>query len=270
MRVAVIISAYNRPDSLAAVLDGFSSQTEQEFELIVGDDGSGDEVKRVVEEYSKHSRFRVLHLWQENRGFGASVMRNRGIAATQADYVIFVDHDCIPARDFVSQHRLLAEVGYFLSGNRVLLSEEFTARALAEQLALHEWRTGQWFGAWIRRDINRWLPLVRLPDGAFRKRTPERWEGVKTCNFSAWRKDLIAVNGFDEAYAGKWGLEDSDITIRLLHAGIRHKSARFAAPVFHLWHREADKRGFDENQRLLNDLIASKRTRAAVGVDRHL
>ena len=111
---------------------------------------------------------------------------------------------------------------------------------------------------------------MRLPDGAFRKLSPERWKGVKTCNFSAWREDLIAVNGFDESYAGRWGLEDSDLVIRLLHAGVKHKSARFAAPVFHLWHREADKRGLTENQRLLDGLIASQRTHAKPGADQYL
>jgi GT2 family glycosyltransferase len=114
------------------------------------------------------------------------------------------------------------------------------------------------------------LPLVRLPDGAPRKRSPDTWRGVKTCNFSAWRRDLIAVNGFDEAYAGRWGLEDSDLAIRLLHAGIKYKSARFAAPVFHLWHYEANKAGFDENQQLLNQLLDSRRTRAEQGVDQYL
>ena len=114
------------------------------------------------------------------------------------------------------------------------------------------------------------MPLVRLPDGEFRKRDPLRWSGVQTCNFSAWRSDLIAVNGFDETYAGKWGLEDSDLAIRLIHAGIEHKNARFGASVAHLWHHEADKRGLDENQRLLEELIASQRTRARTGVDQYL
>jgi predicted glycosyltransferase involved in capsule biosynthesis len=80
----------------------------------------------------------------------------------------------------------------------------------------------------------------------------------------------MAVNGFDESYAGKWGLEDSDLVIRLLHAGIRHKSARFAAPVYHLWHKDTDRSGFTENRRLLEGLIASNRVRAKLGVDQYL
>jgi glycosyltransferase involved in cell wall biosynthesis len=270
MRIAVIVATYNRPDALAALLKGYLHQDDPDFEVIIADDGSRDEVRKLVESFTTRAPFSLTHLWHEDRGFRAAVMRNRSLAATRADYVIYTDGDCVPPRDFVRRHRRLAEPGYFLSGNRILLGEAFTARALVQRLPIYDWSTPHWLGAWIRRDINRWLPLVRLPDGAFRKRMPDRWEGVKTCNLSAWRKDLIAVNGFDEAYAGKWGLEDSDLTIRLIHAGVKHKSARFAAPVFHLWHREADKRGFDENQRLLAELIASKRSRARVGVDRYL
>ncbi len=183
--------------------------------------------------------------------------------------MVYTDADCVPAPDFIRRHRELAEPGFFLSGNRVLLNEELTQRALRDKLPLHQWTLARWALARLQGDINRLLPLLRLPDGAFRRRNPERWQGVKTCNFSAWRADLIAVNGFDEAYAGRWGLEDSDLAIRLIHAGIKHKNARFGASVFHLWHREADKRGFEENQRLLDDLIASGRSRARLGVDQY-
>jgi predicted glycosyltransferase involved in capsule biosynthesis len=79
----------------------------------------------------------------------------------------------------------------------------------------------------------------------------------------------MRVNGLDETYSG-WGLEDSDLVIRLLHAGVQHKSARFAAPVFHLWHAENDRSRLVENQRLLDALLNSKRSVAAVGVDQYL
>ena len=270
MRVCVVVATYNRPDALAALLEGYAHQDSGDFEVVIADDGSTNEVRRVVESYAARGLYPITHLWHEDRGFRATIMRNRGLAATRAEYVIYTDGDCVPSRDFVRRHRSLAEPRCFLSGNRVLLSDGLTNRALVEHLPLYDWSLLAWMRAWLKRDINRWMPLVRLPDGAFRKLSAQRWEGVKTCNFSAWRDDLIAVNGFDEAYAGRWGLEDSDLAIRLLHAGIRHKSARFAASVFHLWHREFDRSGLVENQRLLDELIASQRTRARVGVDQYL
>ena len=79
----------------------------------------------------------------------------------------------------------------------------------------------------------------------------------------------MRVNGFDESYEG-WGLEDSDLVIRLLRAGVKHKTARYAAPVFHLWHREHDRSGLDTNRQRLDRLVQSRHIRAALGLDQHL
>jgi glycosyltransferase involved in cell wall biosynthesis len=269
LRIAVIITTYNRPDALAAVLEGYLAQSDPEFEVIVADDGSGAETRAVVDAFAARAHFPMRHVWQEDEGFRAAAIRNKAIAATRADYVIFTDGDCVPGRIFVAQHRRLAEAGWFLSANRVLLTERFTRAVLAERLPIHRWGLARWLLAWLRRDINRLLPLVRLPDGAFRKRGAAAWEGAKTCNLSATRADLLHINGLDERYAG-WGLEDSDLVIRLLHAGVRHKSARFAAPVFHLWHRENDRSHLPENQERLDDVLHSHRVRAVAGVEQYL
>jgi glycosyltransferase involved in cell wall biosynthesis len=269
MRTCVIVTTYNRPDALERVLEGYLAQDAQEFELIVADDGSTGATRQAVEDCARRAPFPVRHLWQEDLGFRAAAIRNRALAATAAEYVIFSDGDCVAPRDFVARHARLAEPGYFLSGNRVLLSEAFTARALTERLPLHRWDAWLWLRAWLRGDVNRCLPLLRLPDGAFRRRSPARWEGVKTCNLSAWRANLLQVNGLDESYAG-WGLEDSDLVIRLLRAGVKHKSARFAAPLFHLWHPEQDRSSLPENQRRLDEILASDRVAAVRGVRQYL
>lgn len=269
MKTAVVVTTYNRPDALTAVLAGYAAQRDAEFDLVIADDGSTDATRRVVDAFKAHAKFAVSHVWHADHGFRAAAIRNRAIAATRADYIIFTDGDCVPGQRFVATHQYLAEPGWFVAGNRALLSAAFTERVLREQVAVHQWTRAAWLAAWARRDINRWLPLVSLPDSRFRKAAPLRWEGVKTCNLAAWRADLVRVNGLDETYSG-WGLEDSDLAIRLLHAGVRHKSARFAAPLFHLWHAGNDRSRLAENQRLLDALLRSKRSVAAIGVNQYL
>jgi len=268
MRTAVIVTTYNRPDALAAVLEGYLAQIGATFELIVADDGSTADTGEVVTRYAARAPFPLRHVWQEDRGFRAAAARNRALAATQAEYIIFTDGDCIPRRDFVARHCALAERGCFLVGNRVLLSAGFTRRALTEHLPLHQWGALRWLAARCTGGINRWLPLLSLGDGAWRHSAPRRWEGAKTCNLSAWRADLARVNGLDESYSG-WGLEDSDLVIRLLHAGIRHKNARFATPVLHLWHRENDRSLLPENRLRLDELLASSRIEARRGLSQY-
>jgi glycosyltransferase involved in cell wall biosynthesis len=269
MKIAVVVTTYNRPDALAAVLDGYAAQSDRGFELIVADDGSTADTAELVERFAARAPFRLSHVWHEDRSFRAAAIRNRAVASTDAEYIVFTDGDCVPSRTFVQRHRRLAEPGWFLSGNRVLLSESFTRTVLEQGLPIHQWTWADWVRARARGDANRLMPLVRLPDGAFRKRSASTWEGVKTCNLSVWRADLVRVNGLDESYTG-WGLEDSDLVIRLLHAGVRHKSARFAAPVFHLWHREHDRSRFHENQRRLAEIAHSDRLQALLGLDQYL
>jgi glycosyltransferase involved in cell wall biosynthesis len=268
MRIAVIVTTYNRPDALAAVLEGYLSQADNNFELLVADDGSRQDTMQVVQQFQARATFSIQHIWQEDDGFRAAAIRNRALAATDADYIIFTDGDCIPLIDFVARHRLLSEQGSFLSGNRLLLSQRFTQEVLQEKIPVHLWRFGDWLKARVGGRINRLLPLLQLPDLAWRKRDPQRWQGAKTCNLSAFREDLLRVNGLDESYTG-WGQEDSDLVVRLIRAGLINKSARFAAPVLHLWHKENDRSHLEENQRRLQQVLSATHIRAVKGVDQY-
>jgi glycosyltransferase involved in cell wall biosynthesis len=268
-RIAVIVTTYNRPDALAAVLEGLLAQTDSNFEVLVADDGSTSETAQVVQQFQARATFPIQHIWQEDDGFRAAAIRNRALAATTADYIIFTDGDCIPLADFVARHRLLSEPGCFLSGNRLLLAQEFTRQVLHEKIPVHLWRFGDWLQARIKGKINRLTPLLRLPDVAWlRKRSPQRWQGAKTCNLSAFRADLLRVNGLDESYTG-WGQEDSDLVVRLIRAGLTNKSARFSAPVLHLWHKENDRSHLEENQRRLQQVLTATHIRALKGVDQY-
>ena len=270
MRIAVIVTTYNRPDALAAVLDGYGAQSDVDFELIVADDGSAEDTRALVSDCAKRLPFPVTLRWQEDRGFRAAAIRNQAVALTTADYLVFTDGDCVPSRHFIRRHRVLAEPGCFVAGNRILLPRAFTDRILREHLPIHTWGNARWLAAWLKRDANRLLPLLRFsPDAVFRRARPQRWHGVKTCNLAVWRDDLVRVNGLDERYEG-WGLEDSDFVIRLLHAGVRHKSGRFFVPVFHLWHAENDRGRLAENEARLLALLASSEFRAVQGIDRYL
>lgn len=267
--LAVITSTYNRPDALAAALEGYAAQRDRDYLLVVADDGSTDETRRLIESFAARVPVPVRHVWHEDTGFALSAIRNRAVAACpEAEYLIFTDGDCIPAPTFVAGHRRLAEPGWFLAGQRLLLSEAFTRKVLNEGLPVQDWPLARWIAASLRGDCNRWLPLLALPDGAWRRRQAGKLGGIRGCNISLWRDDLVRINGFDEAYQG-WGLEDSDLVVRLFHAGVRRKSARFAAPLFHLWHPENDRSAMPENQRRLEELIASDRVRATLGLDRY-
>lgn len=270
MRIAVIVTTYNNPAALAAVLEGYLAQTDRDFEVLVADDGSTPDTAELVQQFQARAPFPIHHVWQEDIGFRAAAIRNRALAATRADYIVFTDGDCIPPFDFVAQHRKLSEPGCFLSGNRLLLSQTFTEQLLKEKIPVHRWGFGDWLRAYRQGNISRLQPLLRLPNiSRLRKLAPKRWQGAKTCNLSAFRADLLMVNGLDESYTG-WGQEDSDLVVRLIRAGIINKSARFAAPVLHLWHKENDRSHLEENKRRLQQVLSATHIRALKGVDQYL
>jgi glycosyltransferase involved in cell wall biosynthesis len=138
-RIAVIVTTYNRPEALALVLDGFLAQSDRDFELLVADDGSTADTAELVNAYQTRAPFKLTHVWQEDIGFRAAAARNRALAQTDADYIVFTDGDCVPPTDFVAAQRELAEPGWFLSGNRVLLSETFTQQVVQTTTPIFQW-----------------------------------------------------------------------------------------------------------------------------------
>jgi glycosyltransferase involved in cell wall biosynthesis len=100
VRITVVITTYNRADALIAVLEGYLAQEDAGFDVVVADDGSTDETRRAVAEYAARSPFPLRHVWQEDLGFRAAAIRNRALAATTADYIVFTDGDCVPPPSF--------------------------------------------------------------------------------------------------------------------------------------------------------------------------
>lgn len=263
--ISVVVTTFERADALDACLRGLSRQTDRNFEIIVADDGSGSDTARVVANWASRLAIPVKHVWQEHDGFRGGEIRNRGIRASAGAYCVFLDGDCLPRPDFIAQHRRLAEPGWFVSGNRILLSPELTAAVLAGGVAAESWDFAAFWGQRLRGGVNRLLPAIHLPLGPLRKLHRHTWEGAKTCNLAVARADLDRVDGFDTRYTG-WGLEDSDLVVRLFHAGVGRKDGRFATGVLHLWHPQADRSGLQDNRCRLDEVLASDRINARRGL----
>lgn len=263
--ISVIVTTYNREDALGAVLRALAAQIDRDFEVVIADDGSRPATAQAVEAWKTIVPFELFHVWHEDRGFRAAEIRNRAILASHGAYCIFLDGDCIPRPDFVAAHRQLAERGWFVAGNRVLLSQGLTARALREEFKPETWNFGAWLKQRLAGGINRLPPLLSLPLGPLRKLRRRMWRGARSCNLGVWRADLDRVDGFDAAYSG-WGKEDSDFLVRLLNTGVRRKDGGFATGVLHLWHPEADRSQLAQNELYLARSIKDSRVRASEGL----
>jgi glycosyltransferase involved in cell wall biosynthesis len=263
--ISVIVATYNRPDALDAVLRSLARQSDADFEVLVADDGSRPDTGAVVTRWQRRIGRRLAHVWHPDNGFRLAEIRNRAILAAAGSYCVFLDGDCLARGDFVAAHRALAQRGWFVTGNRVLLSRELTQRVLGESLEAERWTMPQWLAVRSSRGINRLAPLLSLSLGPLRRIPAQAWRGARGANIGIWRSDLIAIDGFDSGFAG-WGREDSDLFVRLIRAGVRRKDGRYATGVLHLWHPEADRAGLSENEQRLGDVLAGNRILASKGL----
>jgi glycosyltransferase involved in cell wall biosynthesis len=263
--ISVIVTTYNREDALDAALRALAHQSDRNFEIVVADDGSRPDTARVVQSWKARLPLPLKHVRHEHRGFRGGEIRNRGIRACKGELCIFLDGDCLAKPDFIATHRRLHEPGWFVTGNRILLSRELSEAVLAQGLAPETWNFGALLRERLRGGVNRLLPTLRLPLGPLRRLKVTSWDGAQTCNLAVARADLDRIDGFDCAYTG-WGLEDSDLVVRLLHAKLRRKDGRFATGVLHLWHPQNDRSQLPVNRARLDEVIDGTRMRALRGL----
>ncbi len=268
--ISVIVTTYNWPSALKLCLDSLFAQQDQNFEIIIADDGSNAENLKQTQAFCALSPFAISYSYHEDQGFRVGSIRNKAVALSQGAYLLFIDGDCILMPDFIARHRKLAELQCFVPGNRVLLNSEFTQEVIAQQIPLYAKSPYYFLLLRLQKKINRMTGFLRLPLGSLRDLQPKKWQKAMTCNLGVWKEDFIRVNGFDELFEG-WGFEDSDLVIRLIHAGIKRKEGRFAVSVLHLWHTHNDKSKQEHNyQRLLERLQQQDFIIAEKGVSQYL
>jgi len=259
--LAVVISTYNAPHFLSLVLDGYRQQSDNHFSIYIADDGSNDKTKKLIDKLKAYFPVPIHHVWQSDDGFRKARIHNKIIQQITEPHVLLTDGDCIPLPGLVAAHRRLAGNKYFISGSRVLISKTWTT-TLCKRPTMHTNRPLSW---WLQQrlkgNINRLLPLIfpaRL-SGA-----NDQLVGIRGCHLSCPTEALIRINGFDEQFEG-WGREDSDLTARLLHTGLKRRNLR-GAPVLHLWHQECSRDQLQDNDAMLKECLDEKRIEAIQGL----
>ncbi len=89
-KTSVVIPTYNRAKLLPHSIESVLSQTFQDFELIIVDDGSIDKTEKVVKKFQKKDK-RIFYYFQENKG--PATTRNVGIKKAKGEYIAFLDSD---------------------------------------------------------------------------------------------------------------------------------------------------------------------------------
>jgi glycosyltransferase involved in cell wall biosynthesis len=239
LKASVIISFYNRIDYLKYVLAGFKRQSYHDFEIIIADDGSNAKVVEELEKLSTEISYPLIHVWHEDKGFRKNKILNRAITSSNTDYLIFIDGDCIPHREFVNEHLIYSSIGKCLTGRRVNLSQKITADLSVENI-----KNGYLEDKKLKLIIDGlWGKSDNVERGFYIKNKFLRYilnkkkRGILGCNFSIHKKDILAINGFDERYELPSIGEDSDIQYRLELLKVEVVSLGNIAVQYHLYHK---------------------------------
>ena len=261
MKISLIITTYNWKEALELSLKSGLLQVEKPLEIIVADDGSGDDTAEVIRNMAVKAPVPVIHSRQEDKGFRLSASRNKAIARARGDYIVLVDGDIILEKHFIHDHTRASRPGYFVQGTRVLLKEELSKEVLAEKRLT---------GFFCTRGVENRKNCLRsaILAGLFSFKS-KKMRGVRTCNFSFWRKDAIAINGFNEEFVG-WGREDSEFTARLINYGLVRRNIKFNALAYHLYHPMNDRSYLEENDRLLQETVEQKSCWCEQGINQYL
>jgi glycosyltransferase involved in cell wall biosynthesis len=256
--ISIIVSTYNQPAALDRIIAGLLKRTTPPAEIIIADDGSTAHTAAVIQRHQRQRLVAVKHCWHEDQGFRKTMILNKAIVQASSPYIVFLDGDCVPSRHFIADHAALAESGYFVQGRRAFIAEPSVADFVAGKVSLTRLAlTGQLSG--LFKAVRLPCPIVRINQGQ---------RGLIGCNLAVWREDLLAINGFDEAYAG-WGMEDSDLCSRLYHLGRQRKLVHGRALVYHLNHPVASRAQVETNQARLAQVLATRAIRCELGLDQH-
>ena len=249
MKTSIIISVYKNIKALRLVLDSILNQSVKVDEIIISEDGDSKEMKDFIATLAIEN---LIHLSQEDLGWRKNVALNNSIKKASGDYLLFIDGDVIPHKKFVEGHISCSENSIVCVGKRSELGKKYSLMVNNQETTINA----------IANNYLKWvIPLHKdkvhhYEDGIYspfinKVTSSRKIRHIIGCNFSCFKKDIEAINGFNEDFIHPAVGEDVDITWRFRGLGIKMKSCRYIANVYHLWH----KKGFGQIEGDINHVI---------------
>ncbi len=228
MKISVIIAYYKNLPALSLIFKGLERESVKNFEVIVAEDDNEKKTVKFIDNKFGKTSFLIKHIQQkEDNGFRKNEILNKAIKIAEGEIIIFMDGDVVPHKHFIKEYSKSIEDGIALFGRRVMLSEKLTNNILDSQ-NLNLLSYSNLVSSKSKRiKYSFYIPFIK----SFRD------TGIWGCNWGIYKKHLLEINGFDEDYVKAGVGEDIDIEWRFKQNGIKLKSIRFGAIVYHLHHK---------------------------------
>ncbi len=238
MKVSVIVAVYKDVEALELIIDALKRQTYKKFEVVVVEDGDSHAMKEYI---STISGLAVIHTTQNDQGVRKAKSQNNGLIVATGEYLIFIDGDCIPHKNFVESHVLLSEEKTALSGRRMNIPINIASNIRNEKLDILDIENNLWkYSSLVFTKEVRLKQAVYINPSSMLYRiisSRNASTAILGCNFSCFKKDMTDINGFDESYGETAIPDDMDWEWRFQASGVRLKSCKNAAIIYHLDHK---------------------------------
>jgi glycosyltransferase involved in cell wall biosynthesis len=263
MPVTLLISTYNWEEALALSLNSAFTQTMKPDEIVIADDGSGDNTRQLIGRLSGRTDIPILHVRHEDRGFRKTLILNKAIQQASSPYIIQIDGDVILDKHFVEDHLELAEKGCFVCGSRVGLSDQESQRILENET---------YRPSFFRQGAKYMLNSLRSK--TLRRCLANRYARTnlfkaRGCNMAFWKADILAINGYNEDLL-MWGQEDVELACRLIHYGIQKRQLKMGGVQYHLYHKHASRENLAYHNSVLLQVIRERRIWCENGIKKEL
>ena len=246
MKISVIIPVYNRLEHLRASVLCLLRQRTMPDELIISDDGSSQNVLDFINDLIPKAKFKIIHIYQEDKGFRKTRALNNAVKNSNGDLLIFCDQDLIFGEDYIERMKNLVTKRNFVMGVAGLTTEnekKLILQKLEKNSYLESIRevSEECFFE-IKKRIKKERIRILLKTLKLKKR------GLKLVGMSygIFKDNYLKINGYDEKYQN-WGNEDDDFGNRLTVLGLNGQLLNSEIPLLHLWHYSDPTKRHDGN-----------------------
>ena len=237
MRVSLLIPTYKDLVALGLILESLEKQSYKNFEVVVAEDANDVETQELL---SKFETLDIKHVSHEDAGNRKATILNKALHVVTGEYLIFIDGDTIPFSTFVESHVALAKPKRILCGRRVNLGEGVSTDLREKKKSTYAIEKSYFkHYSYLKKNGSRHYEqgLRVKPNSFMQKRLMNANKNVHILgsNFSCFKKDMFAINGFDEDIIGG-SKDDVDLEWRFIISGCELNSCKYCANMFHLNH----------------------------------
>ena len=245
IRISLIAAFYKDLTALELIVQSLKEQSYKNFELVVAEDNNDPATREFI---GTIKDIDIIHTSQPDQGIQKARSINNAILASTGDYLVFIDGDCIPCKNFLQAHASLAETGKVLSGRRVNLGPRMSDLLRSRKLNIRTLENYYLFFAPLllldgATHIDQGLTFN--PQGWFYQQVIAKRKksnlSLLGCNYSCFKKDMIEIDGYDECYGETALADDTDLQWRLALVGLKMKSCKMTANVYHLHHESSHR-----------------------------